>query len=270
MQQAQGICKITKNLFASLIFFVTSQIPAPLAVTVLKNLTIKYKLKMDEKIFERVDNYISDISAQEDKILSDVIKSLAEENIPQMSVSANHGKLLQVLMISCNAKRVLELGTLGGYSTIWMARALPSNGKLISLEIDKHYSDVAKRNIKNAGLSEKVDIRVGRALDILPTFIEKKEEPFDFIFIDADKPPYTEYFELAIKLSREGTIIVCDNVIREGKVLDDNSSDEKVLGVQRLNESLRKNKNVTATILQTVGVKEHDGMVVAVVNRLSK
>ena len=230
----------------------------------------KTKFKMDKNIYERVDNYISEISAQEDKILTDVIKSLEDENIPQMSVSANHGKFLQVLMISCNAKRVLELGTLGGYSTIWLARALPDKGKLISLEIDKHYSEVAKKNIENAGLSEKVDIRLGRALDILPTFIEQNEEPFDFIFIDADKPPYTEYFELAIKLSREGTIIVCDNVIREGKVLDENSSDEKVLGVQKLNESLRKNKNITATIIQTVGIKEHDGMVVAVVNRISK
>ena len=225
---------------------------------------------MDKNIYERVDKYISEISAQEDKILTDVIKSLEDENIPQMSVSANHGKFLQVLMISCNAKRVLELGTLGGYSTIWLARALPDKGKLISLEIDKHYSEVAKKNIENAGLSEKVDIRLGRALDILPTFIEQNEEPFDFIFIDADKPPYTEYFELAIKLSREGTIIVCDNVIREGKVLDENSSDEKVLGVQKLNESLRKNKDITATIIQTVGIKEHDGMVVAVVNRISK
>jgi predicted O-methyltransferase YrrM len=221
---------------------------------------------MDKNIFEKVDNYISEISAQEDKILTDVIKSLEDENIPQMSVSANHGKFLQVLMISCNAKRVLELGTLGGYSTIWLARALPDKGKLISLEIDKHYSEVAKRNVENAGLSEKVDIRVGRALDILPTLIEQNEEPFDFIFIDADKPPYTEYFELAIKLSRKGTIIVCDNVIREGKVLDENSSDEKVKGVQRLNESLNKNKNVTATIIQTVGIKEHDGMLIAVVN----
>ena len=225
---------------------------------------------MDKNIYERVDKYISEISAQEDKILTDVIKSLEDENIPQMSVSANHGKFLKVLMISGNAKRVLELGTLGGYSTIWLARALPDKGKLISLEIDKHYSEVAKKNIENAGLSEKVDIRLGRALDILPTFIEQNEEPFDFIFIDADKPPYTEYFELAIKLSREGTIIVCDNVIREGKVLDENSSDEKVLGVQKLNESLRKNKDITATIIQTVGIKEHDGMVVAVVNRISK
>lgn len=222
---------------------------------------------MNEDIFLKVDNYISNLLGQEDKALTDTIASLDDENIPQMSVSANLGKFLQVLMISCNAKRVLELGTLGGYSTIWMARALPENGKLISLEIDKRYADVAKKNIENAGLAQKVDIRVGKALDILPNLIAQNDEPFDFIFIDADKPPYTEYFEYAIKLSRPGTLIVCDNVVREGKILDENSQDEKVRGVQRLNESLKENKNVTATIMQTVGSKEHDGMVIAVVNR---
>lgn len=222
---------------------------------------------MNEDIFLKVDNYISNLLGQEDKALTDTIESLDNENIPQMSVSANLGKFLQVLMISCNAKRVLELGTLGGYSTIWMARALPENGKLISLEIDKRYADVAKKNIENAGLAQKVDIRVGKALDILPGLIAQNEEPFDFIFIDADKPPYTEYFDYAIKLSRPGTLIVCDNVVREGKILDANSTDEKVRGVQRLNESLKENKNVTATIMQTVGSKEHDGMVIAVVNR---
>lgn len=223
---------------------------------------------MNEDIFLKVDNYISNLLGQEDKALTDTIASLDNENIPQMSVSANLGKFLQVLMISCNAKRVLELGTLGGYSTIWMARALPENGKLISLEIDKRYADVAKKNIENAGLAQKVDIRVGKALDILPNLIAQNDEPFDFIFIDADKPPYTEYFEYAIKLSRPGTLIVCDNVVREGKILDENSQDEKVRGVQRLNESLKENKNVTATIMQTVGSKEHDGMVIAVVNRI--
>ncbi|MGC4104693.1 O-methyltransferase, partial [Ferruginibacter sp.] len=176
-------------------------------------------------------------------------------------------KFLQVLMIACNAKRVLELGTLGGYSTIWMARALPQDGKLISLEADESYAAVAKKNIANAGLSQKVEIKIGKAINTLQELIAQNEAPFDFIFIDADKPPYTAYFELAMQLSRPGTIIVCDNVIRAGKVLDKNSSDEKVQGVQRLNESLKGNKKVTATIVQNVGVKEHDGMVIAVVNR---
>jgi predicted O-methyltransferase YrrM len=222
---------------------------------------------MNEDIFLKVDNYISNLLGIEDKVLTDTIKSLDDENMPQISVSANHGKFLQVLMMSCNAKRVLELGTLGGYSTIWLARALPDNGKLISLEVDPRYGEVARKNIENAGLSHKVDIRIGKALDLLPILVAENEEPFDFIFIDADKPPYKEYFDYALKLSRPGTVIVCDNVVREAKILDPNSPDERVKGVQRLNESLKENKKVTATILQTVGVKEHDGMVIAVVNR---
>lgn len=220
---------------------------------------------MNTEIFSAVDNYISNLLAQEDSALTDSIKSLDEEGLPQHSVSANQGKFLQVMMMACNAKKVLELGTLGGYSTIWIAKALPENGKVISIEVDKHHSDVAQKNIDKAGLSEKVDLRVGKALDILPQIISENKEPFDMIFIDADKPPYTEYFEYALKLSRKGTIIICDNVIREGKILDKNSVDEKVQGVQRFNEMLGKNKEVTAIILQTVGVKEYDGMAIAVV-----
>ncbi|NSL91210.1 O-methyltransferase (plasmid) [Chitinophaga sp. Mgbs1] len=222
---------------------------------------------MHEDIFLKVDNYISNLLGIEDKALTDTIRSLDDEGIPQISVSANHGKFLQVLMISCNAKRVLELGTLGGYSTIWQARALPEDGKLISLEMDPRYAAVARKNIENAGLSSKVDIRVGKALDLLPVLLAENEAPFDFIFIDADKPPYKEYFDYALKLSRPGTLIVCDNVVREAKILDPDSTDERVKGVQRLNESLKHNKQVTATIIQTVGVKEHDGMIIAVVNR---
>jgi predicted O-methyltransferase YrrM len=219
------------------------------------------------EIFSKVDNYISKLLAPEDKALSDAVATLVKEGLPQHSISANQGKFLQVLMIACNATRVLELGTLGGYSTIWLARALPENGKVITIEVDAHHGEVARKNIDSAGLSQKVEIRTGRALDILPELIANKEEPFDMIFIDADKPPYTEYFNYAVQLSRPGTLIICDNVIRNGKVLEKNNTDEKVQGVQRLNEMLSRNKNVTATILQTVGVKEFDGMAIAVVNR---
>lgn len=223
---------------------------------------------MNKAIFLQVDNYISDLLATEDKALTNTITSLDKEGLPQHSVSANQGKFLQIMMIACNAKKVLELGTLGGYSTIWLARALPDTGKVITTEIDKHHSDVSQKNIDNAGLSQKVDLRVGTALDILPKIISESEEPFDLIFIDADKPPYAEYFNYALQLSRPGTLIICDNVIREGKVLDKNSADEKVQGVQRLNKMLSENKMVTATILQTVGAKEYDGIAIAVVNRL--
>lgn len=218
-------------------------------------------------LFEQVDHYISDLLAPEDATLTNTIQSLAANGIPDMSVSPNQGKLLQVFAAACQATKILELGTLGGYSTIWLARALPAGGKLISLECDEHYAAVAQQNIDSAGLSDKVEIRTGKALDLLPAMVEHNEGPFDLFFIDADKPPYTAYFQYALKLSRPGSIIICDNVIRNGKVLDQNSSDEKVQGVQRLNSFLRDCKEVTATILQTVGVKEHDGMVIAVVNQ---
>jgi predicted O-methyltransferase YrrM len=222
---------------------------------------------MNTQIFEKVDKHISDLLAPEDDALSETVKSLHKEGIPQISVSANQGKFLQVMAILCNATKVLELGTLGGYSTIWLARALPENGKVITLEVDKHHADVAQTNINRAGLSNKVDIRVGNALDILPTLIADNEGPFDMIFIDADKPPYTEYFDYALTLSKPGTLIICDNVIREGKILNSNSTDEKVQGVQRFNKMLSSNKKVTATILHTVGMKGYDGMAIAVVNR---
>lgn len=171
------------------------------------------------------------------------------------------------MALLCNATNILELGTLGGYSSIWLARALPEGGKLTTIEVDPHHADVARANIERAGLSAKVDVRVGKALEVLQEMIASGEGPFDMIFIDADKPPYTEYFQQALQLSRPGTLIICDNVIREGKVLDAATADESAHGARRFNEMLGSNTAVTATILQTVGVKEHDGMAIAVVNR---
>ena len=216
-------------------------------------------------IFEQADNYISNLFNDEDTILKETIESLDKEGLPQISVSSNQGKFLQIMATLCNAKKILELGTLGGYSTIWLARALPENGKLITIEYDQHHADVAQQNINKANLQAKVEIKVGKAIDILPQLIANNEGPFDMIFIDADKPPYTEYFQYALELSRPGTLIICDNVIREGKVLDDNCTDEMVKGAQRFNQMLGKNQRVTATIIQTVGTKEHDGMAIAVV-----
>jgi predicted O-methyltransferase YrrM len=220
---------------------------------------------MNQEIFVQVDQYICNLLAPEDDILKSVISSLAIAGLPQDSISPNQGKFLQVMMQMCNAKNVLEIGTLGGYSTIWMARALPSNGKILTLEVDGNHAVVAQKNIEHAGLSDKVDLRVGKALQILPELVKRKAL-FDLIFIDADKPPYLEYFEYAINLSRPGTVIICDNVIREGKILDPKSTDEKVCGVQRFNQMLATNNKVTTTILPTIGVKEYDGMAIAVVN----
>jgi len=222
---------------------------------------------MEQQIFEKVDRYIRDLLAPEDVVLQETIMSLEAAEMPQISVTANQGKFLQVLAMMCNAKRILELGTLGGYSTIWLARSVPDDGKVITVEFDPHHAAVAKKNIENAGLSGKVELRVGKAMEILQALKTAGEQPFDLIFIDADKPPYAEYFELALGLSRPGTVIICDNVVREGKVLEENSDDDRVKGVRRLNQMLSENKQVTATILQTVGSKEYDGMAIAVVNR---
>lgn len=223
---------------------------------------------MDNQIFEDVDNYIRNLLGKENKALQDATHLINLNKIPNASISPNQGKLLQILALTCNAKRILELGTLGAYSTIWLANALPEDGKVISIEFDPFHYEIAKKNIEHAGLTSKVEIRLGKALDILPELEKEQKEPFDMIFIDADKPPYTEYVQWAIKLGRPGSVIVADNVIRNGKILDTNSTDEKVQGVQRLNKMLENCPEVTATILQTVGIKEYDGMVVAVINRI--
>lgn len=220
---------------------------------------------MNNKIFEDVDIYIEKHLIPQDDALVKAEQSLIDENIPLISVSPNQGKFLQIMAQSVNAKRILEVGTLAGYSTIWMARALPEDGKLITIEFEIHHAEVAERNIERAGLIDKVEIITGKAMDVLQKMIDEKTEPFDFIFIDADKPPYTEYFQMALKLSHKGTMIIADNVIRNGDVLDENSSDEKVKGVQRFNKFLSKCKEVNATIIQNVGVKEYDGMAIAVV-----
>jgi caffeoyl-CoA O-methyltransferase len=221
---------------------------------------------MDMQIFEQVDEYIRDLVGIEDEDLKAADNSILEAKIPPISVSANQGKFLQVMARTCKAMKILEIGTLVGYSTIWMARALPKNGTLISLEFEPLHAKVARENVQRAGLSNVVDIRVGKALDLLPQIAANNEGPFDMVFIDADKPPYKEYFEWALKLSKPGTLIVADNVIREGKVMDSGSPDEMVQGARRFNEFLATVPGVTATILQTVGSKMHDGMALAVVN----
>jgi caffeoyl-CoA O-methyltransferase len=221
---------------------------------------------MDKELFGRVDQYINRRLVNEDDALIAAEASIAEANIPPISISPNQGKFLHVLARLCNAKKILEIGTLAGYSTIWLARALPPGGRLITLEFDLKHADVAHKNIVRAGLGAIVDIRIGKALDTLPQIETEAIAPFDMISIDADKSPYAEYFQWALRLSRPGTLIVADNVIREGKVLDPKSPDEMVQGVQRFNDMLARTTSVTATIIQTIGAKDHDGMAIAVVN----
>jgi caffeoyl-CoA O-methyltransferase len=220
---------------------------------------------MSNQIFKNVDDYINDLFIKEDQALLKVADSIQDAGIPAISVSANQGKFLHLLAKLVNAKKILEMGTLAGYSTIWMARALPPDGQLISLEFDPVHAEVARKNIMRAKLDSLVDIRIGKALDLLPQIEAAGEAPFDMIFIDADKPPYTEYFQWAVRLSRPGTLIVTDNVIRDGKVLDNDSDDENVIGVQRFNKMLAGNTAVDATIIQTVGEKDHDGIALAIV-----
>jgi caffeoyl-CoA O-methyltransferase len=220
---------------------------------------------MDKKRFESVDHYINQLFIPGDKVLTATEQSLEKAGMPLISVSPSQGQFLHILALACKAKKILEIGTLGGYSTIWMARALPAGGKMISLEVDPKHAAVAQQNITNAGLDDKVEIRIGKALDVLPLLIEEGAGPFDMIFIDADKPPYAEYFQLSLRLSKPGTLIIADNVIRDGKVLHHHPDDEAVMGAQRFNNMLAAHPGVTATIIQTVGSKDHDGMALAVV-----
>ena len=220
---------------------------------------------MLDPIFAEVERYIAGNFAAEDAALAEVPRSIEAAGMPSISVTSVEGKFLHLLAKLVGARRILELGTLGGYSTIWLARALPPDGQLISIEVDPEFAKVAQRNIERAGVARLVTIRVGPALDVLPRMEAEGLGPFDMIFIDADKPPYLEYFRWALRLAHRGTLIVADNVIREGEVLDSESRDDKVRGVQRLNAALAAQPGVSAVILQTVGSKGHDGMAIVLV-----
>jgi caffeoyl-CoA O-methyltransferase len=221
---------------------------------------------MEKEIFKSVDEYITQLYIGPDPVLDLAVRAAEKAKLPPISISPVQGKFLQLLARLCNARKILELGTLAGYSTIWLARALPPNGRLVTVESDPAHAAVAEKNIREAGLDSLVKIRVGKALDILPKIEAERESPFDMIFIDADKPPYTEYLQWALKLSRPGTLIVADNVIREGKVLEPDSEDEMVRGVQRFNKALAEDPRVTSIVVQTVGQKDHDGMAIGIVN----
>jgi predicted O-methyltransferase YrrM len=213
------------------------------------------------ELWDKVDQYIADTLVQPDEALAAALEASDKAGLPAISVSPAHGKLLWILARLVKAKRILEIGTLGGYSAIWMARALPADGRLVTLEaVDKH-ARVAKANIAKAGLEKKVEIRVGAALDTLPSV----QGPFDLSFIDADKQNNPEYFSWALKLSRPGSLIVVDNVVRDGKVIDARSRDPSVQGVRRLNDLIAAEKRVSATAIQTVGMKGYDGFAVALV-----
>ena len=213
-----------------------------------------------------VDAFIADRLLGDDSALSAALAANATGGLPDIDVSPAQGRMLHLFARMARARRILEIGTLGGYSTIELARALPADGKLISLEIDPHHADVARNNVAKAGLGDRVDIRTGPALDSLQAMIAANEAPFDFVFIDADKQNNPAYVRAALAMSRPGTTIVVDNVIREGGVLDAASGDERIQGTRRLFEEVGREPRLTATAVQTVGIKKWDGFLIAVVD----
>lgn len=212
----------------------------------------------------KVDDYFGDLLAPEDEAMRDALRANRKAGLPAIGVSRLQGKFLFLLVKIVQARRVLEIGTLGGYSTIWMARALPAGGRIVTLEVDPKHAEVARRNLSAAGVMDRVDLRLGRALDTLPSLQAAGAGPFDLVFIDADKQNNSEYLEWAVKLGRPGTIVVVDNVVREGNVIDAKSRKGDVRGTRRMTELMARHPRLSATALQTVGVKGYDGFALAV------
>ncbi|KKB61964.1 methyltransferase [Robbsia andropogonis] len=221
---------------------------------------------MSQENWTVVDNYFSQALIPSDSALETTLKSSAVAGLPSINVAPNQGKLLYLLAKIRNAKRILEIGTLGGYSTIWLARALPSNGRLISLESNVEYADLARRNIAAAGLSDVVSVIVGTAVRSLEQLIEEKAEPFDLVFIDADKGSNPDYLRLSLALSRPGTVVIGDNVVRNGRISDVNNQDPDVIGVRKFFELAASDRRLDTTAVQTVGSKGWDGFSITLVS----
>src|SRR6185437_247004 len=222
---------------------------------------------MSQETWSAVDQYFSDQLVKSDAVLEAALAASAAAKLPAIHVSANQGKLLMLMARMCGARNILEIGTLGGYSTIWLARALPPGGKLITLEFEARHAEIARSNLARAGFSEIVDIRLGKAIETLPKLQAENRGPFDFIFVDADKPSNPDYFTWALKLSRPGSVIIIDNVVRSGAVVNAASTDASVQGVRRLTEMIGKEPRVSATAIQTVGSKGYDGFAMVLVNK---
>ena len=225
------------------------------------------KRQSGKPLWTAVDTYLSDLFAAHDEQLNAALKANRKAKLPAIDVSPLQGKFLQFLIHVTQAKRVLEIGLLGGYSTMWMARALPRTGRIVSLEFSPRHAEVASANLKRAGLLKKVDIRVGPALDSLPVLAKERGGPFDLVFIDADKDNNPHYLEWAIKLSRRGSIIVIDNVARHGKVIEAKNPAGDIQGTRRCLKMMATNPRLSAFAMQTVGLKGLDGFAGAVVIR---
>ena len=221
---------------------------------------------MNQETWTAVDCYLTGLLAPSDAALDAALAASAVAGLPAINVSPTQGRLLQLLARMQGARNILEIGTLGGYSTIWLARALPDGGRLVTLEFDPKHAEVARTNLARAGLAGVVELRVGRALDTLPQLAaEKSRGPFDMVFIDADKESTADYFVWALKLSRRGSVIIVDNVVRKGAVTDATSDDPRVQGMRRFFEVIAAERRVNATVIQTVGSKGYDGFALALV-----
>jgi len=223
---------------------------------------MKLLLNTDD-LWTAIDGYFEDCLVSRDEALEAALTASAKAGLPQINVAPNQGKLLMLLARAIGARRILEIGTLGGYSTIWLGRGLPPDGKLITLEAKPQHAEVARGNIARAGLDAIVEVRVGRAQGMLPSLAD--EAPFDLIFIDADKFGTPGYFQWAVKLSRPGSLIIVDNVVREGALLDAGGGDPDVQGMRRFFDLAGADKRVSGTALQTVGAKGHDGFAILLV-----
>jgi len=224
---------------------------------------------MSQELWTAVDQYLNQSLVPRDPVLEEALKSNAAAGLPSIDVAPNQGKLLHLLARIQGARRILEIGTLGGYSTIWLARALPPDGKLVTLEVEAKHAEVAKANVQRAVLSSIVELRLGPALESLSQLHKEGAPPFDLIFIDADKQNIPAYLEWSLRLSRPGTVIITDNVIRDGAVSNPDDPDPRVQGVRRFFELMAADPRLDATALQTVGSKGYDGFAVAIVKSVT-
>jgi predicted O-methyltransferase YrrM len=217
------------------------------------------------ELWTAVDGYVADLLFPPDLALSGALTASEAAGLPTIAVSPTQGAFLHILARSLGARSILEIGTLGGYSTIWLGRALAPGGTLVTLEADPLHAEVARANIARAGLDDVVEVRVGKAMDTLPALAAERRAPFDLVFIDADKPNIPAYFDWALRLSRTGGMIIVDNVVRDGEIIDDASDDPSVQGVRRFLAQVAGEPRVSATVIQTVGAKGYDGFAIALV-----
>jgi predicted O-methyltransferase YrrM len=221
--------------------------------------------RTQDRNWEAIDAYIAENFLEDDPALEGALAASEAAGMPPIQVAPLQGKLLMTLAAAMGARKILEIGTLGGYSTIWLARGLAEGGKLITLDVNPDYAEVARGNVANAGLADRVELRVGKALDLLPQLHDEGAGPFDLVFIDADKPNTPDYFDWAVKLAHKGTLIVVDNVVREGAILAAQSENPHVKGLRGFYARVAQNPRVTATAFQTVGNKGHDGLAIVLV-----